>query len=84
MIRNHGVGVRPRPADRRSTDDKVTSDVKAAVFEYLANDNSGDQFIVMENEEPPTSVRERVNYYQFTGNPDLGRYGFFPPRPSSG
>jgi hypothetical protein len=67
-----------------SPDDKLTDEVKVAFFEYLANDTSGDQVIVMENEEPPEAVRERVTYYQFTKNRNMGRYGFFPPRSRAG
>jgi hypothetical protein len=63
-------------------DDSLSDDVKTAFFEYLANDTSGDQVIIMENEEPPASVRDRVNYYNFSKNETVGRYGFFPLRPS--
>ncbi|MCE9531618.1 MAG: AAA family ATPase [Planctomycetes bacterium] len=60
----------------------VTDDVKVAFFEYLANDTSGDQIIIMENVEPPVSVRNRVKYHNFSKNPSIGRYGFFPLRKS--
>jgi hypothetical protein len=58
--------------------DKLTDEVKDAFFRYLADDTSGDQYIIMENDEPPADVRDRVTYYDFTRNPALGRYGFFP------
>jgi AAA domain len=61
-----------------SPDEKLTDEVKVAFFEYLANETGGDQIIVMENEEPPASVRDKVTYYQFTKRRDYGRYGFFP------
>jgi hypothetical protein len=61
-----------------SPDDRLADEVKLAFFEDLANDTSGDQVIVMENEEPPISIQQRVNYYRFTKNPAVGRYGFFP------
>ncbi len=69
-----------RGPDTSSEDkeDKVSQDVNSAFYEYLANDNSGDQVIIMENEEPPDSIRTRVNYYHFSGNPLVNRAGFFP------
>lgn len=66
--------------------DRVSDAVKTAFFEYLAADTSGDQVIVMENEEPPAAVRDRVRCVEFTRNRAVGRYGFFPPlsyRPAS-
>lgn len=68
----------PTPTD---TTERVSDAVKTAFFEYLADDTSGDQVIVMENEEPPASVRDRVQYVEFTKNRSMGRYGFFPPLP---
>ena len=61
-------------------DDKLTNEVKVAFYEYLANDTSGDQVIILENEEPPEDVRNRIAYYSFTANSALGRFGFFPPK----
>ena len=60
--------------------DQLTDEVKGAFFRYLADDTSGDQYIIMENDEPPVDVRDRVPYYDFTRNPALGRFGFFPLR----
>lgn len=60
--------------------DMLADEVKDAFFRYLADDTSGDQYIIMENDEPPVDVRERVTYYDFTRNPALGRFGFFPLR----
>jgi hypothetical protein len=62
--------------------DMLSDEVKDAFFRYLADDTSGDQYIIMENDEPPVDVRERVTYYDFTHNPALGRFGFFPLRPN--
>ena len=65
-------------------DDQLTDVVKAAFFRYLADDRSEDQVIIIENENPPRDVRDRVNVYDFTRNPLVGRYGLFPPRPPAG
>lgn len=61
--------------------ERISDAVKTSFFEYLAADTSGDQVIVMENEEPPASVRDRVRCIEFTRNRSVGRYGFFPPLP---
>lgn len=61
-----------------SVNDALNDEVKASFFAYLAADKSGDQFIVMENEEPPMKLPPQVNYYHFSKNPDVGPYGFFP------
>lgn len=66
-----------------STDENIlTDEVKDAFFRYLADDTSGDQYIIMENDEPPVDIRDRVTCYDFTHNPALGRFGFFPVRPN--
>ena len=66
-----------------STEEAVlTDEVKGAFFRYLVDDTSGDQYIIMENDEPPVDIRDRVTYYDFTHNPALGRFGFFPVRPN--
>ncbi len=61
--------------------ERVSDAVKTAFFEYLAADTSGDQVIVMENEEPPPAILDRVRCSEFTRNRSMGRYGFFPPLP---
>lgn len=66
--------------DALNAKEKVSNDVKAAFYEFLANDDSGDQVIIMENEEPPDAIRQRVNYHHFSGNIDVDRFGFFPVR----
>jgi hypothetical protein len=71
-------GPTPAPAA-----DQITDAVKAAFFRYLADDTSGDQIIIIENEAPPNDVRDRVTVHDFTRNPAVGRYGFFPPRPAT-
>ncbi len=61
-----------------SPDDKLADEVKVAFFEDLANDTSGDQVIILENEEPPAAIQQQVTFYRFTKNLSVGRYGFFP------
>lgn len=62
----------------------IVDEMKAAFYEYLAADNSGDQFIIMENEPPPEAVKANANYIHFSKNPEVDRYGFFPHIPVTG
>ncbi len=68
----------PTPSN---AEDQITDAVKNAFFQYLADDRSGDQIIIIENEDPPGELPGHVTIYDFTRNPTVGRYGFFPPRP---
>lgn len=58
-------------------DDIVADEVKLAFFRNLADD-SDDQIIILENEDAPPDVRDRVIHHRFTKNREFGRYGFFP------
>jgi hypothetical protein len=57
---------------------KVNDEVKNAFYEALATDKSGDQYIILENTEPPPSVIPFIRYHHFSKNISSGRYGFFP------
>ena len=59
-------------------DAPVNEEVKAAFYEDLAADTSGDQFIVFENIPPPAHLRDQITYAHFTDNAENGRQGFFP------
>jgi len=63
---------------QKTLDERLPDEVKVAFFESLADDTSGDQVIVMENQEPPADVQNRVTFHRFTKNVEIGRYGFFP------
>ena len=65
-------------SDMGSEVERVNEDVKTAFYEDLANDKSGDQFIVLENEEPGKDIRSKILYHHFSKNSNVGRYGFFP------
>ncbi|MCQ3949073.1 MAG: hypothetical protein DPW14_04515 [Planctomycetes bacterium] len=58
--------------------DKVSNEVQEAFFADLATHTGQDQVIVLENTEPPARLRTKMNYTHFSGNPVLGRAGFFP------
>jgi len=54
------------------------SNLKYRFYEYLANNCSDSQIIIIENEHPPLNMGGRITSTTFTKNPNEGRYGFFP------
>lgn len=52
-------------------------DVKNAFYESIAAGFNDVQVVILENDEPPNSVRERANLIVFTGS-NQGRAGFLP------
>ncbi|MCA8947099.1 MAG: hypothetical protein KDB29_12780, partial [Planctomycetes bacterium] len=60
------------------SDERVSDDVQSAFYADLALHTGNDQVIVFENTEPPESLRGNMSYTHFSGNPSLGRAGFFP------
>jgi energy-coupling factor transporter ATP-binding protein EcfA2 len=54
------------------------SNLKVQFYEYLANNCSDSQIIIIENEHPPLNIGGRITSTTFTKNPNEGRYGFFP------
>jgi hypothetical protein len=57
-------------------DDLDGTDVHEKFYEYLTQ-LSEQQVFVIENTDPPTSIREREGTIFFSKNPTQGRYGFF-------
>ncbi|PTW48888.1 hypothetical protein C8J25_101388 [Sphingomonas faeni] len=49
-------------------------------YEHLASISHLGQFFILENADPPLSVRVGQNVEIFTGMANVGRSGFFPPR----
>jgi len=64
--------------DNSIYESNVNDEVKQAFFKYLSNQNTGMQFIVLDNAEPSETLRSRINYYHFSKNKNVGRYGFIP------
>jgi hypothetical protein len=60
--------------------DKIPEDVPFKFYESLITlpELSQMQIIVIENEEPDSSIIEKVKYQHFTGNELFGRPGFYP------
>jgi hypothetical protein len=65
---------------RRDTQpgEEIPEDVSKAFYEALALTPSDRQVIVLENEDPPESVRPAIHYTHFSRQVGVGRYGFFP------
>jgi AAA15 family ATPase/GTPase len=56
----------------------IPDDVKSSFFAVLSDMSSHAQVIVLENEDPPVNVQDKINYVHFSRSRDIGRYGFFP------
>jgi hypothetical protein len=66
---------------RRRSDaeaDEVEEPVQAAFFAQLAETTDAEQIIILENKEPTPDVQTRINYVEFSGDPQVGRPGFYP------
>ena len=61
-------------------DGVINVEIKDAFYRDLALDKSGNQYIILENTEPPADLTPQMNYIQFTQNASVGRFGFFPPK----
>ena len=55
------------------------TDLKQRFYEHLIKFIGRQQLFVVENTEPPPDILQTINYETFTGNPNEGRYGLFPP-----
>lgn len=49
-----------------------------AFYRDLCDFYKGKQIIVLDNQEPYEDLYPSMNYIHFSGNEDVGRYGFFP------
>ncbi len=62
----------------KTAKEEANVEVQEAFYANLADDASGDQVIVFENTEPPQSVRAKMRYIHFSGNPANPPAGFYP------
>ncbi len=62
----------------KTAKEEANMEVQEAFYANLADDASGDQVIVFENTEPPQSVRAKMRYIHFSGNPTNPPAGFYP------
>jgi hypothetical protein len=59
-------------------DDLAGTDLDERFYSYLANLPTDVQVIIVENIDPPVTMRQRSQVTMFSKNPKGGRYGFFP------
>lgn len=59
-------------------DDQVSDEIIVAFFTHLATNYSDRQVIVIDNKEPPSSLRGRINHIRFDDDAAATRKGFFP------
>lgn len=55
----------------------IPIDIAMDFYRYLASSNIP-QVIILENEEPPSDIDDRVHHIIFTRSTSVGRYGFIP------
>ena len=61
-------------------EEKLPEDIEGAFFRGLAKDCASQdlQIIVLENKDPRGILKGNFNLCHFSGNPSVGRYGFYP------
>jgi hypothetical protein len=66
-------------APEGTEDDLRGTDLNEQFYKYLAAQRSDRQTVIIENDDPPESMRGlSQNVTMFTGNPHSGRFGLFP------
>jgi hypothetical protein len=55
------------------------TDLKERFYEHILRFIGAQQILIVENTEPPGALLPSFNHEIFTGNPNEGRYGLFPP-----
>lgn len=74
----------PLTTYRAGDDDENNEEVllkKNMIFAFyidLCESFNDKQIIVFENQEPDEDLKQKMTYYHFSKNKDIGRYGFFP------
>ena len=61
-------------------DENISPNIRAGFFNYLVSNTLNDQVIIIENtrdnELPPLKETDDIKIYEFTQDPNNGRYGF--------
>lgn len=72
---------------RTASPDVAPSTVREGFYRWLSDWAGHGQIVVLENEDVPDSLTEKLQPIVFTKNPDFGRAGFYPyrdlPEPAS-
>jgi hypothetical protein len=54
------------------------TDLKPRFYDHLIKFIGEQQLFIVENTDPPADILARVHHEDFTGNPNIGRFGLFP------
>ena len=58
--------------------DEASKDMQDAFYNYLSNAPTNRQIIILDNKVPAGNIIRKVNYIQFSDEPNSSRSGFFP------
>lgn len=61
-----------------SNGEGISEDLAMDFYRYCAISSELPQIIILENEEPPLDILNKINHIKFTKNKTDGRYGFIP------
>jgi hypothetical protein len=61
-----------------ASDDLRGTDVKPCFYNYLLKLSAERQIIIIENTDPPDTIKAAPQVHEFTRRHNTGRYGFFP------
>ena len=61
-----------------TAEDGIGVDVKDKFFVALSKTKQDRQIIIIDNDDPPSEIGDRINYIHFTKDKKIGRYGFIP------
>ncbi len=64
--------------DKEIDGNEIKSEVKQMFYEYLSNESKNMQIIILDNVDPNKENQNNANYYHFSKNKEVGRYGFLP------
>lgn len=67
-----------REGDKPQENEEIGVTVQNEFFSDLANISPNFQIIIFDNKDPSVKIRDKINYYHFTRNRNIGRFGFFP------
>ncbi|PZR19209.1 MAG: hypothetical protein DI539_14805 [Flavobacterium psychrophilum] len=62
----------------KAENEGITIDLAMDFYRYVADNTKIMQTIILENEEPPSDVLDKINLITFTKQTSNGRYGFIP------
>ncbi len=66
----------------KAGDEYISIDLAMDFYRYIAKSSETNQFIIIENEEPPIDLVDKINHITFSGLFNSGRFGFIPTNTS--